>query len=182
MGAYASHPHYGTYDYHKMVKAFMDQGFVVISEIRPQGTDKLKYANKVVQQINTLLVSGVAAKNITVAGFSKGGSIALYVSAILKNPNIKYVVMAGCGRTGEYKRGYEHFLRHAASSLQGHFLSIYDENDSICGTCKSAFNAATGKITSNEIKLKVGKGHGTYYTPRKEWLEPVVEWINRPNP
>ena len=181
-GAYATTREYGTYDYHHMVKSFRDRGFTVISEIRPQGTNKVAYAKKVVHQINTLINSGVLSKNISVVGFSKGGDITLNVAAILKNPDVRFVVMAGCGKTGRYRQSFQNFVTGAATSMQGHFLSVYDANDAICGSCQAAFNAAGDNITSKEIELYVGRGHGTFYEPRREWLDPVVDWINSSRP
>lgn len=176
-GPYGTHPSHGTYDFYGMVQAFSDQGFTVISEVRADGTDVQVYAGKVAGQVNELLAQGVSAQNISVVGFSKGGAITLYVSSLLKNPDVNFVIMAGCGATEKYKKSYEKFLRHAAVDLQGRILSLYDEKDSICGSCEEAFDLAGDKITSKEIKLKVGKGHGTFYQPRKEWLIPVTEWI-----
>ncbi len=178
LGAYATHPKYGIYDYYKMVKTLSDQGFTVISESRGKNTDIEIYARKVSEQVNELLAQGVLPQKISVVGFSKGGAITLYISSLLNNPKINYVVMAGCGSRGRYKKTYERFLRNSASGLNGRILSIYDTKDTICGSCEEAFNLASKEVSSTELKLTVGKGHGTFYQPRKEWLIPVVKWIN----
>ncbi|NOX32413.1 MAG: alpha/beta hydrolase [Deltaproteobacteria bacterium] len=177
-GPYATHPIYGTYDFYKMTKAISDQGFMVISEVRKKNTNIQLYAGKIADQVKELLTQGVPPGNISVVGFSKGGAITLYASSILKNDKINFVVMAGCGANGKYRKNYKRFLRSAAHDLKGRILSIYDINDSICGSCETAFKLAAGGISSKEIKLTVGKGHGTFYQPRKEWLIPVVKWIN----
>ena len=40
---------------------------------------------------------------------------------------------------------------------------------------------ATGKdnVVTNEIVLTIGKGHGVFYSPRDEWIDPVVEWAKQ---
>lgn len=110
--------------------------------------------------------------------FSKSGVITFFVSAKLKNPGVNFVVMAGCGR-GPFQRAYDRVLSQASPSLQGRFLSIYDADDRVAGTCKRAFGMSSGRIIRTEIQLRTGLGHGLLYCPRKDWFEPVVDWINR---
>jgi hypothetical protein len=180
-GPHGEHPRHGAYDYYGILKAFADRGFTVISEIRPTGTNPARYAEKVARQVETLLAAGVPPEHITVTGFSKGGVITLFVSARLGNPRVNFVVMAGCGK-GPFGDSYNRVLRRAGPSLHGRFLSIYDGSDQVADTCKTAFAMASGGTTSMEIKLGTGLGHGLFYTPRKDWIEPVVDWINRVQP
>lgn len=142
------------------------------------GTNPSRYAEKVARQVEALLAAGVPPEHITVTGFSKGGVITLFVSARLGNPRVNFVVMAGCGK-GPFGHAYTRVLRRAGPSLQGRFLSIYDGSDEVADTCKMAFAMASGGTTSTEIKLQTGLGHGLFYRPRKDWIEPVVDWINR---
>jgi predicted esterase len=176
-GPNGSHPRWGRFDYHGVVKAFQNRGFIVISEVRPEGTDIADYAKKVVQQINSLLNAGVPPENINVLGFSKGGVIAMYVSAVIKSPKIKYIFAASCVYKGEFKPIYKKSLKEAAPSIMGFFLSIYDEKDPICGTCKQTFKAGTEDAKYTEMELKVGKGHATFFGPMDEWIDPVTNWI-----
>lgn len=88
------------------------------------------------------------------------------------------MVMAGCGK-GPFERAYTRVLRQAAPSLQGRFLSIYDAGDQEADTCQRAFEKASKGVASTEIKLSTGLGHGLFYRARDDWLEPVVDWINR---
>jgi hypothetical protein len=176
-GPYGEHPQHGAYDYYGILKAFADLGFRVISEIRPMGTDPSRYADKVARQVETLLTAGVPPEYITVAGFSKGGVITLFVSARLQNPRVNFLVMAGCGK-GLFGHTYTRVLRRTGPSLQGRFLSMYDDSDQAADTCKMAFAMTSGGKTSMEIKLRTGLGHGLFYRPRKDWIEPVVNWIN----
>jgi hypothetical protein len=162
------------------VKAFENRGFTVISEIRPKGTKPYKYSGNIVRQIKTLLAHGIPPEQITVVGFSKGSAIALLVSAKLKNPGVNFVVMSGISYQGTHvPRRYKKLVDRSVQFLQGRFLSIYDEFDQKCGVCQRAFQNASDDAIFKEIKVKNGLGHGLFYRPRRDWFEPVVEWINK---
>jgi len=180
-GPYATHPRRGTYDYYRMLNAFSERGFTVISEVRAKGTDIEIYAGEIAAQIDELLSQGVPPEHISVVGFSKGGAITLYVSSYVKNPKVSYVVMAGCGTTGKYRKRYDRFLEGNAAALSGRILSLFDSEDSISGSCREALEQATDNTAGEERILSVGLGHGTFYQPRDEWLQPVVQWINAPH-
>jgi hypothetical protein len=178
-GPNGRHPIFGIYDYHGIVKSFKNRGFTVISEIRPKGTKLYKYAGNIVRQIKTLLANGIPPKQITVVGFSKGSAIALLVSARLKNPGVNYVVMCGIGYKGTHvRRNYKKLIDRSVQCLQGRFLSIYDESDQKCDICQRIFHNVSDDAIYKEIKVKNGLGHGLFYRPRRDWFEPVVEWIN----
>lgn len=178
-GLNAKHPQYGKYDYSGILKAFEKEGFTVISEVRPANTDKTQYAERILKQIETLFAEGVPAENISVVGFSKGGSITLHVSAIASNPDLNYVVLAGCGKTGKYRKAYSDFLKELAADMQGHMLSLYDINDSITGSCKDAFALSETGLKAREIELNTGKGHGTFYKVYSDWFMPLLEWLSK---
>ncbi len=174
------HPRFGIYDYHGIVKAFDDRGFTVISEIRRKKTIPYKYAGKVARQVKTLMTKSVPPENIIVAGFSKGGTITLYTAAKIRDHNVNYVVMGGCSSKGAaVLRSYNKSIGQLIPFIKGRFLSIYDASDQKCNICQKVFKTAPAKATFKEIKVKNGLGHGLFYHPRKDWLEPVVEWINQ---
>ncbi|MBI2841670.1 MAG: hypothetical protein HYX75_25425 [Acidobacteria bacterium] len=164
MGRQAVHPEYGAYEYDAIVKALAEAGFVVISEIRTGNPVRpADYAAKVAGQVTKLLAAGLPPEHVAVIGHSKGGVIALLAAAI-NNPRINYAVMAGCLRSGP-QPGAE-----LLSKVRGRILSIYDESDREAGSCKAIFTPA------REVVLKVGLGHGVFFKPRKEWLDPVLDW------
>ena len=99
-GKSASSPKYGVYLYDNIIEHFEDRGLVVIDEVRTE-TNPNKYASRITMQVRQLRAAGVPAKNITVAGFSKGGYIALLVASSLGDPGVGYVIMAGCGKRTE---------------------------------------------------------------------------------
>jgi len=90
------HPEHGHYELEKIVAAFRDRGFVVLSEIRPKSASVSGAADGVVAQIGELLRKGVPPERITVIGASMGAGIALSAAARLQNPSIRVVVLGAC--------------------------------------------------------------------------------------
>lgn len=129
--------------------------------------------------VNALIEKGVPANRITVAGFSKGGAMSLLVASMAKQPGLNLVNMAGCGR-GQFRKSYDNFLTDDASKMQGRMLSLYDSKDQIGGTCKDA-KAKSAQLVFKEEVLNVGAGHGTFYSPRKIWIDKVAAWATAPN-
>jgi hypothetical protein len=159
-------------DYHGIVKAFADQGYLVVSEVRGKNTSSSKYAAKIAEQIKKLLAEGVPASHVTVLGHSKGGFITLVVSSILQNPGISYVIMAGCGIRGGC-------CGAAPSPPAGRMLSIYDHSDKVAATCKAEFAKGGKMVKGTEIVLKTGGGHRMFFTVKPSWFEPVMAWLKK---
>lgn len=162
---------HGVYEYEKIVETFEGAGFVVISEARAKGTDVRQYAAKVAAQINTLLKAGVSPRHIAVVGASKGSTIAMHVSTLLKQGDVNFVLIAGCG---------EQTSKNPELNLNGRVLSIYDASDEGAGTCEKLFARSAGLNGRNEVKLSLNLGHGFIYRPLREWVEPAVEWAKQP--
>ncbi len=177
-GPHASNRAYGTSDHYGVVNALAGQGYTVISELRNSGTEPRRYAQKVAQQVRMLRSAGVPATNVAVVGFSKGGMIALMASAEIQEPGVRFVVMAGCG-SGPFAKGFRRVVDEAAPRMQGRMLSVYDRNDRDSGTCRDAFTRAGPGFTGEETVLDAGSGHGLFYRPQRDWIEPVAQWLNR---
>jgi hypothetical protein len=167
-GPRSTDPRFGLYDYPAVLEALASRGAVVISAQRPPDTDMDAYAGIVVTQIEELIDRGVPPENIVVAGFSKGGGIAIRVSSVLRRPQVRFVLLAACpqGPTPTYLR------------LTGHVLSVYEASDTLAGSCKPLAEQS-GQPTFNEIRIATGKLHGAFYMPLVEWLEPVLNWVHR---
>ena len=179
-GPNGRHRCFGIYDYHGIVKSFRNQGFVVISEVRPEGTKLDKYAGKIERQIKTLLAYGLSPEQITVVGFSKGSAIALLVSTKLKDFGINFVLMSGCTHNGTHVLDrYRKIIDQSVHSMHGRFLHIYDVSDQKCDVCQRILKKVSTEVTFKEMMLKNGLGHGLFYRPRKDWIEPVTEWISQ---
>jgi len=163
---------FGYYEYEKILEAFRSRGFVVRSEIRPQNTDALGYAQKVVGEVRRLLQAGVSPGRITVVGASKGGIIAMLASAMLQNRDLNFVFLASCHDVA-FKE-----LQARGMSVSGNIFSIYDAADTGAGSCRNFFKAARENNLGSvkEVVVRLGLGHGLLYRPYAEWVEPVVAW------
>ncbi len=174
-GIDAVSPHWGRYEYTSILDTLKSYGFNVISEARPGDTDLLEYAGQVAQQINTLLKSGVAPEHITVVGASMGAGMTLDIAIRVKNRQINYAVLGIC-REASWDAYLQHYTEDEIQ-LCGNFLSIYEQSDSY-GSCDSYFEKQPCLSGYKEIKLNMGNGHGFLYKPYKEWLHPLVQWID----
>ncbi len=170
-------PRARSYDYSGILEALEKRGFVVIGEARSRVRNDV-YAEKVAAQVRKLLAAGVPAKNITVAGHSKGGMITMLVMTMLANPEIAYVNFAGCGREGTGFGGAAQFAQNRASKARGHLLSAYDRSDRIAGSCKPALDQMSNAVVVERV-LEIGGGHELFYTPKSDWLDVLQTWAER---
>jgi hypothetical protein len=168
LGVRPVHPEYGVYEYESILAALAAEGFVVISEPRARGTDGKEYAGKVARQVRALLAEGVPPERISIVGFSKGGGIAVVVSSLLADERLTYVFLATCMNWIE---------NWPALSLKGRVLSIREASDPIAGSCTVAFSKSDIRPEFEELVLRVGGGHGAFYRPTPDWIQPVVAWI-----
>lgn len=162
-------PRFGLYDYPAVLGALASRGAVVISAQRPPDTDMNAYAGIVVAQVEELIDRGVPPENIVVAGFSKGGGIAIRVSSFLRRSQVRFVLLAACPQGPIPTQ-----LR-----LTGHVLSIYEASDTLAGSCKPLAEQSEQPQSFNEIKIATGKLHGAFYMPLVEWVEPLLDWVHR---
>jgi hypothetical protein len=169
-------PRYGEYRQADIVAHFEDRGLIVIDDF-PLQNNANRSAAEVVRRMRALMAAGVAPGNITVAGYSKGGYVALLVSSGLGDPRVGYVIMAGCG-TGRNGFAFEQFLaKKRGARLKGRMLSVFAANDMEAGSCGAAVEQATdGGLVFQEIRIRSSKGHGLFYQPLPEWITPVARW------
>jgi len=178
-GLNQAHPKHGFYQYHEIVGALAGQGYEVRSELREKEVHHEEYAKRIAGQVRSLLAGGVPARHIIIAGHSKGGQMALIAAGLLREADLNYVVMAGCGKSGTlFRRSYEKFLKRYAGTLRGRILSIYDEADREAGSCREAFHQGDG-LETKEAVLRTGQGHGLFYAPQSVWLRMINEWVSR---
>lgn len=159
---------YGLYDYPAVLEALSSRGAVVISAQRPPRTDVSRYAGVVVSQVEDLIERGVPPGNIVVAGFSKGGAIATRVSSFLRRPQVRFVLLAACpeGPTAPNIR------------LTGRVLSVYEESDTLAGSCGALATLSEQPGSFDEIGISTGKSHGAFYLPLAAWVDPVLDWVH----
>ena len=168
-GVRPTHPEFGVYEYREILEVFAGRGFVVISEARPAGTNGVVYAEKVADQVGALMKGGVSPEHITVVGFSKGGGIAITASSILSEERLNFVFMGACG---PWLDSRPEIVPH------GRLLALREASDDLVGSCDALFDRMATEGDREEITLELGGGHGAFYRPRPEWVDPVVEWAS----
>jgi predicted esterase len=172
-GVRPAHPEFGVYEYEAVLAALAEEGFEVISEPRPPRTDGREYARKVVQQIESLLSAGMPAERISVVGFSKGGGIAVAVSSLLGHERVSFAFLGTCAKRIQDPPPLE---------LKGRILSIYEASDRVAGSCEELFSGSVVAPGLEELEIRLGGGHGAFYRPAPEWIDPVVDWVRGGGP
>lgn len=167
-GPNAVSPDFGPYEYQQILETFADRGFVVIAEVRKDGAGR-EFAVATAKQVRRLLAAGVPARNITVVGFSKGGFLALGVSAIVGSEEVGYAILAGCGSDSGW-------IDRMGPRIRGRFLSLLDRSDRLSPTCAPLFEAAELVDDKSEHVLDTGLDHGLFYRPRESWVDRVASW------
>lgn len=163
-------PRFGAYDYPGIIAAFRRAGLIVESEVRPRGTDVNAYADKVARQVRAMLARGVAPSHITIVGASKGAVITALVSTRLRQPHVRYVMLANCN---------DWLIRTHHPRLTGELLSIYEASDQTGGSCDKLAARSPELSRYREVRLTTGLGHGMVYRPLREWMVPAVSWAKR---
>lgn len=160
---------YGKYMYRAIVDSLKKNGFQVISEVRSKDAGFDGYSGKVAIQLDSLLQAGVRPQNITVLGASVGAAMALEVAMITGNRQVNYALMGVCSDSSPRK--------YQQKKICGNFFSVYESSDGP-GSCKELLFNRSCVSGFKEVKLNMGNGHGFLYQPYKEWLHPLVQWIN----
>lgn len=165
---------FGHYDYEGIVQELGRKGHTVVSDIRSKNADASAYAEKVAGEIRKRMAGGIPASHITVVGASKGAAITVLVSNLLRNRQIKYVILAICSeQTDDY-------FEQNGICVYGDVLSVYETSDNIAGSCESLFSRCSSELASHEeISTSLGNGHGMVYKPYEEWVEPTLQWTER---
>ncbi len=167
-----AHPEYGKVQYARILATFRKEGFTVISEIRPKGTDGQQYARKVARQVDSLLARGVKPGNITVVGTSKGSYIAQYASTYVHNKKVNYVFIGCCGRNDPAS---EPDIKYC-----GNILSVFERSDSIGQSVMPIMERSKDGISAfKEIELHTGLKHGYLYQAHPGWLQPAIKWAKQ---
>jgi len=162
------HPRFGTYEFPAIKAALAGGAFNLIAYHRPSGTNAGEFADKLASDVKRLIEAGVRAENITLMGFSRGSMITAMASSNLAMPKLNTIIMAICG---------DWIASRPNLKLVGRVLSVYETSDRF-GTCKALAEQSGGITGFTEVAISTGKEHGAFFTPRKEWLEPVMKWIS----
>jgi rhodanese-related sulfurtransferase len=161
------HPEYGVYDHPAIVQAFENVGFTVLSEIRPADTDGLACADRVADQVDSLIALGIEPKNISVVGMSKGGGIALATSMKLARSDVNFVFLGTC--VGQPQNMPPIVLR-------GRILMIHEMTDQVTRPCTDKTPTLDPGLVFRRLRTNTGLGHGAFYRPDPVWMDPVIAW------
>lgn len=175
------------YQWTALTKAFADNGYNVIAELRPKGTQTSTYAKRVSDQVRQLVSAGVSPKNIVLVGHSKGGEIVIGAIGANSSADISYVVLAGCAMphtqrlANETPRAnYEGFLEEYRGRFKGRVLSMYDEADDDFQTCKE-ISKDNPEVRLEELVLRSDSppkmGHALFFAPEPIWMTPLLQWL-----
>jgi len=159
---------HGYYEYQLILEELARQGFIVISEARPKGTQVKSYAEKIASEVKKLMAEGVPPGNITLVGASKGGIICAYISNMLQEKEIHYMFLAGL---------FEKCLIDENLKLYGNVLSIHDRSDKLSITPSLYFKRSEGLGQFEEILLSLDIGHGLIYRPIRDSPDPLLLWF-----
>lgn len=172
-------------DVSRNTKELAARGFMVVAEVRPQGTirkvpeDLDIYAKKIAEQVSSLLAAKVPPENISVVGYSRGGQIVQIVAGVVGRSDISYAILAGCFSDNGTAKQFVPLMADYAKKLKGRFISLVDEADPAFSSCSSYFARAVEKPVYIESILRTGRGHDLFNTPTDDWFKPLVDWISK---
>lgn len=160
-------PEFGIYEYDAILDSLRQAGFTVLSDQRPPGLGVDSFATALIHQVDSLIEQGVPAESITVIGFSRGGAIAILASSRMKNPALSFVFIGACGPWA---------FDNPDIRVTGRLLSLYETSDPLGISCAPLFERWGEGSLVREVPLSLGLGHGTFFQPRPEWLDPALAW------
>ncbi len=167
-GLAAESAKYGKYEYTDVLQALRELGFDVRSEIREKNTDAKAFAHKKASEIQSLLSSGFNEKNLYLLGASKGGQIAIEIQQILKNPDIKTILLASL---------FPRTVQDQSYQLYGHVLFLYDDEDTLVARKPDLIVKRSPKLKSFQQKsFSLGLGHGLLFRPEPAWINAIRAW------
>ncbi len=160
------------YKYDAILRELADKGFTVVGESRGQ-VEIGDYARLVAGQVTAMITAGVPAGNITVAGHSRGGFIALLAASFIGDPDVRYGILAACGLEGtRFRKAYRRLLKKSAEAIKGKFLVMWEQGDEEAGHCDEVLEKASAPYRN--VKLTVGGGHRIFYKAEASWIGPLV--------
>lgn len=172
-GREAVSPDHGRYRFDDIVAALGREGAIVHAPLREHSATLQQGAEAAKAIVHGLLAAGTSAEHITLVGASQGAIIAALVSDQLVEPDLRYVLMAGCN---------DWLIETLAPRLHGHVLSIHDASDALVGSCARLFAASSKVGETSEVRIDTGLGHGFLYRALDVWLRPALEWAEGVNP
>lgn len=164
------HPKYGSYEFAAIKQALASNSdFNLIAHHRPKHTQVSAYVTQLTAWVEKLIAAGVKPNSIVLLGFSRGGEITAYASSKLSKHKINTVLLATCWK-GSVQDNPD-------ITFTGHFLSIYETSDG-AKSCQKLADRSQALDSFTELAISTGKEHGAFFTPLKQWVEPLKNWID----
>lgn len=157
-----------------VAQAFANRGFEVVTERRRPNPDPFDLARKASGQIRKLREAGVPSPRIALMGFDQGGAAALIASALMRDSELSYVVLAGCGLDDRYRR----FAAQLGDQMTGRLLHLWEKTDTQAESCQFALSKAR-ELDSDEKLLSNGGGHEMFGDVDAFWIDLVMAFLDR---
>ena len=157
-----------------IANAFANRGFEVVTERRNPNPDPFDLARKATAQVRRLVAGGITPPRIAIMGFDQGGAAALVAAALLRDADLSYVVLAGCGLDDRYYR----FATQFADQMMGRVLHLWEKSDLQAESCQLALSKAKA-LDSDEKLLSNGGGHEMFGEPDPFCMDLVLAFLER---
>ena len=113
--------------------------------------------------------AGANTRDVKGRFVGRGGQIVAVASNRLRPNPVHVVLLASCWN----------WIHQAPNiHLGGPVLSLRDASDPAI-SCGPLAENGDGAPSFEEIVTQVGKAHGTFYEPRKEWVDPLRDWLRK---
>ncbi|GHE91831.1 alpha/beta hydrolase [Thalassotalea profundi] len=165
-------PRWGTYEFPMIKQALSDKNYNLIAYHRAKNTNPNEFAKRLADDVRLLIKKGVPANNISLVGFSRGGTITIMTSNLLANNQLNFIILAGCS---------SYIKESIKIVVHGKIYSILETSDDLVGSCQFLIDRSKNVTRFTEQSISTGKEHGAFYTPRPEWVTPVKKWLKTNN-
>ncbi|MDD3119185.1 MAG: hypothetical protein PHQ27_08410 [Victivallales bacterium] len=161
-------------NYKAIIETFTKYGFIIISNPVQNSAYTYNYIKAIANEVLMLLNAGVQPANITVLGYSDGGTAAIKVSALVENPYVNYIIVGGCPKPDSTNA----FTEDNIVTPVGRFLNIYDRDDENFGRFTPVFRHVKSKKPRavQEKRVVSGKGHKFGLEPLNVWMVPSLQF------
>lgn len=159
------HPKFGAYDFEGIVEALGASGEVT-APVRGPDADPKEAARALADEISGLIDGGRPAATIKVIGASKGGFIVQLASAMLEEPELRWVIVGACHTAR---------LADAASpAMNGRVFAISERSDTVAGTCAQHTALYDRAASFEELEISTGRDHGFQFDADPAWTGPAA--------
>jgi hypothetical protein len=164
-GANAKSPLFGSYEYTNILRALKAKGFTVHAKLRNKGTDVETFAKAEAVELQQFFSEIAPANEVTLIGASKGARIVIAIQNILRERELKSVLLAGIFRSD---------IKNTERKLFGEVLSIYDKSDTWLAEAAPLIERSKELVNFKEVVIDKNLKHGLLFKPYDDWLLPAT--------